>query len=1735
MASVINPTGGQSAGNVTSIAPTIPATTAGSMLVLAIGWGSGTASTSNPGAGWTLDKSGSALNGALIEVWRLSNCGAGVTAPGTWGNAGSNGIAWSYIEVTGMGTTPTVDPNNQQTNTVSVATTAFTTTAPSVAGTDDLWVTVMGENGGTANTITAPGNGYTVGPKGGPPSPAATNNAQSLMMYETSPPAATLSTGTGTITSHAFNALVLAYIASAPLALASTSPPLVFTPRVNLTRYRRQRPYMSPQRRAYPAPPTVNNFTQALTGVLSFLGNFQIGPGDFYSTKTQTGVTTFSTGVNYAETDVSWVNSSGNGWKVGMLPGYGAAVISPWYEVNSNVDTITQTSLSTSQQDGFVHMEAVIGANFKGSEQFAYTLTEIAPTPTTPNGIYVRRYYDSGTSIADVNGITWRVRQAIQPGDPGMIFTRIDMGNPSGSPITLTGTNDPVDYDVIAGLTQVLQGGVIAWQAADTGYGFVGGANTTPIPTVQTTGAPDYYYAQPHAGSGISTGVIGVVKTPLTIVSGAGTVKFLAVVNANRMKINVTATTGATVPATTTYSFYFLSALRRSLTGATEAPSLAADYLNPDGAGAFTTGTFTSYSYDEGMYVVAAASNVVAVLHTISGSVTERWNPSYKITSWTNTGSPKVSLSGTGSLVWGTDYVSYVDTGAQIGYVKILKQIVASGAGTGQLNNGTLTFSAGGFFTQVVAGVLSFTGITNLGKAVTNLQVAGLSFTGPTNLRNAIVKLQAAGLTLTGNFTKATSKNLITAGLTFTGVFSKTLGRILTGGLSFTGPTNLGKNVVKLVTGGLSLTGAQTKFITKNLVVAGLSFAGAITKKTTTNLVAAGLSFTGAFASAKIFLKSFTALLSFGQDNLLTRNAASLEFNASDWTASLNCTLTASSSLGGVDGVRSLNLRSIAAGRMDGTTATGTSGIPVVASRTYTAIASFTSSVTFSQTTVLEPVHLYINWYQANGSASSHPQDASAGATEVEWGPLTNKAWIQQTITVTSPSDAAFAALVVSVDTTVAANEFHFMDALSLREGNSTAWTPGYGLNFTPVRLKLDTVKLISAGLIFTGLVTKFIPRTLVGAILSFKYKGLVLSNKPIAYYRLNDTGTTAVDSSGNGNTGTLTGGVTPIAGGLGDDDPAMTFDGATGFITIPASSGLNNLSSSFSIEALINRATTGNINAAIFEKTIGGAVNTQFSLLHDAASITFRIQRAVGGQIDLTYADNLVAGTWHHWVSTYDGSNMRSYLDSILVAGPQASTVPVTGSGVSTIGALNSGSIYFWNGSLDEVAIYDTALTAAQVLSLYNASLPISPKKTSKGLVVAGLSFTGAITSSKTFLRTLTGSLSFTGPTNLLNNIGKNISAGLTFTGNINKSTIKLLSAALSFVGNLATAGGAGHFFQSLTGGLSFTGAMVKTTSKNVTANLTFTGTFLKATQKMLTGGLSFIGVITRKDISTRLSGGLSFTGNTARGIVLKVTLTATLAFTGAMSSGAVIMKSLAGVLNFTGVFTKRPGKTLSGGLTFTGAALSKSIVTRLNASQLFIGGLVKFTTKNLTNAGLSFTGVFTRTRTTSKILAAATLSFTGTFRKQTGKSLTGILSFVGPTNLRLALKTLFQAVLSFAGSLPYAGVSGLAKVGIQHDSVPMNIDIAVTETLPFVVDVSNYLVAGDTITNIYASLINASTGAPVTVTWRNAITLSGNFMTIPIIGSTLSLGVNYQMTIIFKANTNKISTFITYINVVA
>jgi Concanavalin A-like lectin/glucanases superfamily/Phage head-tail joining protein len=208
-------------------------------------------------------------------------------------------------------------------------------------------------------------------------------------------------------------------------------------------------------------------------------------------------------------------------------------------------------------------------------------------------------------------------------------------------------------------------------------------------------------------------------------------------------------------------------------------------------------------------------------------------------------------------------------------------------------------------------------------------------------------------------------------------------------------------------------------------------------------------------------------------------------------------------------------------------------------------------------------------------------------------------------------------------------------------------------------------------------------------------YANLVIADGASHYWRLDElSGLVAKDIIG-GATGTISGGVTlNQAGALMDGNKAMVFNGTTGKITTSALT----LPSICTIELWFKTAVSSTQLMFFSNRDTSGDILIYREANHNIAAyaaLAFNVNTP-GPAPD---------GLWHHLVITQDGTTVRFYVDS--VAGTSDTGVRSSSTNPVLIGADPS-NLNWHHGSLDELAIYPTALTPTQIAAHYAAGTKI-------------------------------------------------------------------------------------------------------------------------------------------------------------------------------------------------------------------------------------------------------------------------------------------------------------------------------------------------------------------------------------------------------------------------------------------
>jgi hypothetical protein len=201
-------------------------------------------------------------------------------------------------------------------------------------------------------------------------------------------------------------------------------------------------------------------------------------------------------------------------------------------------------------------------------------------------------------------------------------------------------------------------------------------------------------------------------------------------------------------------------------------------------------------------------------------------------------------------------------------------------------------------------------------------------------------------------------------------------------------------------------------------------------------------------------------------------------------------------------------------------------------------------------------------------------------------------------------------------------------------------------------------------------------------------------------------------DSSGGGNTGTPHGGISFVAGPNGN---AIDLDGFGDYVSISGSNtpgGVFDINDTITVSAWIKVTTFDKSYQTIIAK---GDDSWRLARYQETDQLEFACSGLSGGAqppfgnvIGRTDVDD---GQWHHVAGVYDGSKLYLYIDGLL-----DNTEDATGAIDNSInyevyiGENAENSDREWDGVIDEVRVYDTALSHANIVSLAGQSEVYQP-----------------------------------------------------------------------------------------------------------------------------------------------------------------------------------------------------------------------------------------------------------------------------------------------------------------------------------------------------------------------------------------------------------------------------------------
>ncbi|MDX6690371.1 MAG: hypothetical protein QOG15_1828 [Solirubrobacteraceae bacterium] len=213
-----------------------------------------------------------------------------------------------------------------------------------------------------------------------------------------------------------------------------------------------------------------------------------------------------------------------------------------------------------------------------------------------------------------------------------------------------------------------------------------------------------------------------------------------------------------------------------------------------------------------------------------------------------------------------------------------------------------------------------------------------------------------------------------------------------------------------------------------------------------------------------------------------------------------------------------------------------------------------------------------------------------------------------------------------------------------------------------------------------------------------------------VAAYGFEETsGTTATDSSGTGNAGTITGATRTSAGRNGS---ALSFNGTSDWVTIPGSSSLA-LTTAFTLEAWVKSNGPGSVDQTVLTKEKPPYMSYQLYAMSSGGSLasTWRDTNGSYGSDDGFFAPSsspTPTATWTHLAATYDNTTLRLFMN-----GTQIASKATTGAITNTTAPLRIGGNSVWgeyfSGLIDDVRVYNRALTTTELNTDMNQATRIA------------------------------------------------------------------------------------------------------------------------------------------------------------------------------------------------------------------------------------------------------------------------------------------------------------------------------------------------------------------------------------------------------------------------------------------
>ena len=207
-------------------------------------------------------------------------------------------------------------------------------------------------------------------------------------------------------------------------------------------------------------------------------------------------------------------------------------------------------------------------------------------------------------------------------------------------------------------------------------------------------------------------------------------------------------------------------------------------------------------------------------------------------------------------------------------------------------------------------------------------------------------------------------------------------------------------------------------------------------------------------------------------------------------------------------------------------------------------------------------------------------------------------------------------------------------------------------------------------------------------------YSFINFDDSLVGFWKMNDTGSVAKDYSRYGNDGTING----SSSTTGKFGGALSFDGNDA-IEIQHSASIS-INTPYSISAWIKPSDVSGMSII----TSKDEAVWEMMMMVSNGGLYVGFENCVDDNF-LGQGGTIIADNWQHVSYVYNGSRVLGYIDGVEVVNVDGSGTPCVSGHSLGIGDSQNGIPYSFNGTIDEVLIFNRALSEEEISALHNTS----------------------------------------------------------------------------------------------------------------------------------------------------------------------------------------------------------------------------------------------------------------------------------------------------------------------------------------------------------------------------------------------------------------------------------------------